>query len=48
MSSRFFYMSRKSRQKFKYLEDEKSFQDEIIFVIFEGLSCQHYQQKKVV
>ena len=25
----FFYMTKKSRQKFKYLEKEKSFQDEI-------------------
>ena len=25
----FFYVTKKSRQKFKYLEKEKSFQDEI-------------------
>ena len=33
-------MPKKSKQKFKYLENEKSFQDEIkgIFIIFEGLS----------
>ena len=33
-------MGKKSRQKFKYLENEKSFQDEIktFFFNFEGLS----------
>ena len=33
-------MVKKSRQKFKYLENEKSFQGEIksIFIIFKGLS----------
>ena len=36
----FFYMTRKSRQKFEHLENKKSFQGEIIFnfVIFKGLS----------
>ena len=36
----FFYMTKKSRQKFKYLENGKSFQDEIksIFIILKGLS----------
>ena len=34
------YMTKKSRQKFKYLETEKSFKGEIksIFIFFEGLS----------
>ena len=27
-----FYMAQKSKQKFKYLENEKSFQDEIIII----------------
>ena len=36
----FFYISKYSRQKFKYLENEKSFWGEIksIFIIFKGLS----------
>ena len=34
----FFYMNKKSRQKRKYLENEKSFYDEIkaFFIIFKG------------
>ena len=39
-------MPKKSRQKFKYFENEKSFWDEIkFFIIFEGLSFK--QIKKV-
>ena len=36
----FFYMIKKSRQKLKYIENEKSFRGEIksIFTIFKGLS----------
>ena len=37
----FFYMTKKSWRKLKYLENEKSFQDEIkdiFFIIFKGLS----------
>ena len=36
----FFYLPKKSRQKFKYLECEKGFEDEIKknFIIFEALS----------
>ena len=37
----FFYMTKKLRQKFKYLENETSFKSEIkssIFIIFKGLS----------
>ena len=40
----FQYMIRKSRQKFKYLENEKSFWGEIksLFIIFKGLSVSKY------
>ena len=46
LSSRFFYVTRKSGQKFKYLENEKSFKDEIkcIFHDFKGLSLKQIKQ----
>ena len=39
-------MPKKSRQKFKYLENEKSFQDEIkaFLIIFKGLSLKQIKQ----
>ena len=39
-------MPKKSRQKFKYLENEKSFKDEIkaFFIIFEGLSLKQIKK----
>ena len=47
--SRFFYMTRKPEQKFKYLENEKGFKDEIkeikcIFHDFKGLSLKQIKQ----
>ena len=38
--SPFFYLAKKSREKLKYLESEKSFQGEIksIFIIYRGLA----------
>ena len=46
LSSRFFYMTKRSGQKFKYLEDEKTFKDEIkcIFHDFKGLSLKQIKQ----
>ena len=41
----FFLHAKKSRQKFNYLENEKSFKDEIKSIIFEGLSLK--QIKKI-
>ena len=38
-SSRFYYMTKKSRQKVKYLENEKAF-----FIIFKGLSMKQITQ----
>ena len=42
-------MPKKSRQKFKYLENEKSFQDKInaFFIIFEGLSLKQIIKIKI-
>ena len=39
-------MPKKSRQKFKYLENEKSFKDEMkaFFIIFEGLSLKQIKK----
>ena len=49
LSSRFFYITRKPEQKFKYLENEKGFKDEIkeikcIFHDFKGLSLKQIKQ----
>ena len=47
-SSRFFNMTKKSRQKFKYLENEKSFKDEIsIFQHFWRAIIKVKKQKKI-
>ena len=42
----FFYMTKKSRQKLKYLENEKSFKGErkAFFIIFKGLSLKQIKQ----
>ena len=42
----FFYMIKNSWQKLKYLENEKSFEDEIksFFILFKGLSMKQITQ----
>ena len=42
----FFYMTKKSKQKFKHLENRKSFQDEkkAFFIIYEGLLLKQIKQ----